>query len=217
MALFLHLFHGRSHPDDQPEDWGTVGPTFGPIKSLSGTYGDPPHFVFENFKEGYLSAIEDLIHYDDTYYGDWCVTTDGPETDTFSQHLATPPGMPVPPHPDEGDECGCLAPEPPITAIVPAPEAPTLTEVDKAMIDALIHLRDIAAQDDQTNALAERITQVMQERLGLFDPKAGFDSVEQAYYLIQATADPIASLAAVVAENIRHQEFGFCTGLLMEW
>ena len=36
----LHLFHGRTKPDEYLQDWGFDGPTINEITSLTGAYGE---------------------------------------------------------------------------------------------------------------------------------------------------------------------------------
>lgn len=70
--IYIHLFHGRTEPDQNMEDWGTSGPTIGPV-SLSWTYGDlkvhsksGDHFEFISKK-----MVDYMILYDGVYYGDF--------------------------------------------------------------------------------------------------------------------------------------------------
>ncbi len=36
--MYLRLYHGRTDPDEQMDDWGFVGPTFGPLACYVHTY-----------------------------------------------------------------------------------------------------------------------------------------------------------------------------------
>jgi hypothetical protein len=89
--------------------------------------------------------------------------------------------------------------------------------MDKALIDCLVRLRDQQSLGRENDDLIQHAVSALAAKLGPFDPTAGFDSVEQAGYLIHATANPAASVKAVIAHNLDQGEFGFCTGLLMDW
>ena len=69
----LELFHGRSHPDEHLDDWGSQGPVFLVdyvlVTYLSGIKLGIP----EPAGDGDLHFVEDLVFYDGTYYGDWSV------------------------------------------------------------------------------------------------------------------------------------------------
>ncbi len=36
--MFLRLYHGRTDPDQEMDDWGFVGPAFGPLSCYVHTY-----------------------------------------------------------------------------------------------------------------------------------------------------------------------------------
>ena len=36
--MYLRLYHGRSNPDQDMDEWGFVGPTFGPLSCYVHTY-----------------------------------------------------------------------------------------------------------------------------------------------------------------------------------
>ena len=73
MALYLRLFHGRSHPDEELDDWGSDGPVLGPFKFVHTTYachikmGDNGKEMIELF------IHDDMVYYDGVWYGDWSV------------------------------------------------------------------------------------------------------------------------------------------------
>jgi len=69
---YLLLFHGRTNPDENMDDWGETGPAFGPLKYLQGTYATDLKFEIED-KDGMcrLMIVGDCIYYDGMYYGDW--------------------------------------------------------------------------------------------------------------------------------------------------
>lgn len=90
-GLYLGLFHGRSRPDEELDDWGAGGPIIGPLEHVHTTYAhhvklsfadvsdrrlyfddtmDPNH---EGFAE--LFVDEDMLVYGGAWYGDWTVFT----------------------------------------------------------------------------------------------------------------------------------------------
>lgn len=74
MAVYLRLFHGRKHPDEELDDWGSDGPVFGPLDYVHTTYachiklGVPHH---ADLCELFLTG--DMVYYDGVWYGDWTV------------------------------------------------------------------------------------------------------------------------------------------------
>ncbi len=69
--MYLRLYHGRSDPAQQMEDWGFDGPTFGPLSSYVHTYcctfrihGDG------DTNEMWLKTHGDMIEWDGCFYGD---------------------------------------------------------------------------------------------------------------------------------------------------
>lgn len=101
MTVYLHLFHGRDTPTEQPDDWGYDGPTLGPFKYLHLTYMSNLKFSLEkvafsqafpelfhewvekgygnvepDFIEWYFDQVDDLIKFQGKFYGDWSVTSE---------------------------------------------------------------------------------------------------------------------------------------------
>lgn len=80
-GMYLSLFHGRTDPDQDMDDWGTDGPYFGPLKHVGFTYGRLSCLVdTQDNESGVLLNAEDLMYqhddmvfYDGVYYGDWKV------------------------------------------------------------------------------------------------------------------------------------------------
>ena len=72
---YLRLFHGRTDPDENLDDWGLNGPVFGPFPFVSVTYAC--EIRLGNESDGVLKIHGDVVHYDGVFYGDWCVF-DGP-------------------------------------------------------------------------------------------------------------------------------------------
>ena len=90
--LYLQLFHGRKKPSENLEDWGSIGPVFGPIGHFQFTYGTlrmekegtfidagidlrKSKSIFDERLPGSteLHRHEDLIHYDGVFYGDFSI------------------------------------------------------------------------------------------------------------------------------------------------
>ncbi len=75
--LYLELFHGRTDPNQEMDDWGTLGPIFG-IEHVNITYG--AHIKLQSEDDELFSELfvndQQLIHYDGVFYGDICIFTD---------------------------------------------------------------------------------------------------------------------------------------------
>ena len=69
--MYLRLYHGRNNPEQQMDDWGFVGPTFGPLSSYVHTYC----CTFRIYGEGdtselWLETHDDMIRWHGCFYGD---------------------------------------------------------------------------------------------------------------------------------------------------
>lgn len=69
--LYLHLYHGRTSPDQELNDWGEDGPYVGPISFVTWTYGYlklqtdiDTHFLHEKQED-------DMVHHNGKWYGDF--------------------------------------------------------------------------------------------------------------------------------------------------
>ena len=69
--MYLRLYHGRTDPAQEMDEWGFVGPTFGPLSCYVHTYcctfrihGDC------NTREVWLEKHDDMIQWDGCFYGD---------------------------------------------------------------------------------------------------------------------------------------------------
>jgi hypothetical protein len=69
--MYLRLYHGRTDPAQEMDDWGFVGPTFGPLSCYVQTYccnfrihGD------DDSSEVWLEKHDDVIRWDGCFYGD---------------------------------------------------------------------------------------------------------------------------------------------------
>ena len=72
--LYIRLFHGRTDPEQDMDDWGTDGPVFGPYNYAHTTYSH--HLKLgksDNYSDDLYVNQEDLLYYDGVYYGDWSV------------------------------------------------------------------------------------------------------------------------------------------------
>jgi hypothetical protein len=82
MAMFqyLQLFHGRTDPREQLNDWGSPGPVIGPLEYVHTTYATDVKFGFfdKSKSDGWLTIVDGLIYYDGVYYGDWSSFTNLP-------------------------------------------------------------------------------------------------------------------------------------------
>ncbi len=81
MKLCLKLFHGRTSPDQDMDDWGSDGPLLGPLDNVHVTYMCNVVVLYNNLdRECTLAVYDDLIYYDGTFYGDWGVMPMDSET-----------------------------------------------------------------------------------------------------------------------------------------
>jgi hypothetical protein len=71
--LYLKLFHGRTDPTEQMNDWGSNGPILGPYEFIHTTYASRVKMGHDADDVDELFAVEDMIYYDGVYYGDWSV------------------------------------------------------------------------------------------------------------------------------------------------
>jgi hypothetical protein len=69
--MYLRLYHGRTDPAQEMDEWGFDGPTFGPLSSYVHTYCC--HFrIHSEFgtSEIWLDKHDDMIHWNGCFYGD---------------------------------------------------------------------------------------------------------------------------------------------------
>ena len=74
--LYIRLFHGRTDPEQDMDDWGSDGPVFGPYEFVHITYASCVRFGRQNGDCDSLYVYEDMLFYNGAYYGDWSVFTD---------------------------------------------------------------------------------------------------------------------------------------------
>jgi len=71
--LYIRLFHGRTEPEQDMDEWGSDGPVFGPYEFVHTTYTT---IVRLGRRDGICDEMflhEDMLYYDGRYYGDWSV------------------------------------------------------------------------------------------------------------------------------------------------
>ena len=71
--LYIRLFHGRSDPAQDLDDWGTDGPVFGPYDFVHTTYSWRIMLGNQDKTCDELNTFEEMLFYDGMYYGDWSV------------------------------------------------------------------------------------------------------------------------------------------------
>jgi len=96
--LYLRLFHGRSDPNQEMDDWGSDGPILGPYLFCHTTYNC--HLKLGRPDDGrdelYIAGF-DMVFYGGVYYGDWSVfgeaelKDDGFEPSIYDPEKAKPP------------------------------------------------------------------------------------------------------------------------------
>ena len=71
--LYIRLFHGRSDPEQDMDDWGSDGPVFGPCQFVHTTYSSLVRLGSGDGSCDELFTVEDMLYYDGVYYGDWSI------------------------------------------------------------------------------------------------------------------------------------------------
>lgn len=96
--LMLRLWHGRTTPDQELDDWGLDGPILGPFAYVHTTYLCDVKWALRNaeyrklfpaqiaeweakgysnvhddYIDGNFEIVEDMIIFNGIYYGDWSV------------------------------------------------------------------------------------------------------------------------------------------------
>lgn len=90
--IYVSLFHGRTHADEELDDWGCNGPILGPFTQINVTYMCNVRLYDETDGEEseYEGRIvDDMFFYDGIYYGDWAIITE-------TQALLEPQGVEAP-------------------------------------------------------------------------------------------------------------------------
>lgn len=69
--MYLRLYHGRCNPDQEMDDWGFVGPTFGPLSCYVHTYCSTFRIHgASDTSELWLETHGDMIRWGGSFYGD---------------------------------------------------------------------------------------------------------------------------------------------------
>jgi hypothetical protein len=69
--MYLRLYHGRTDPGQEMDEWGFVGPTIGPLSSYVHTYCCTFRIYGDcNTGEIWLEKHDDMIRWDGCFYGD---------------------------------------------------------------------------------------------------------------------------------------------------
>ena len=81
MCMYLHLFHGRTSPDERLSDWGSDGPWIGPLRAVRTTYAHTLKLEFcrtedaakfgLNVDQPWLHVREQMLLHGGVYYGEW--------------------------------------------------------------------------------------------------------------------------------------------------
>ena len=69
--MYLRLYHGRTDPAQQMDDWGFTGPIFGPLSCYVHTYCCTFRMIGEDHaSEVWLETHDDMIRWGGCFYGD---------------------------------------------------------------------------------------------------------------------------------------------------
>jgi hypothetical protein len=69
--MYLRLYHGRSDPTQEMNDWGFDGPTFGPLSCYVHTYCCTFRIFAEcGTQEVLLDKYDDMIQWNGCFFGD---------------------------------------------------------------------------------------------------------------------------------------------------
>ena len=72
-GVFIELFHGRADPFQDMDDWGELGPVFGPFRFVHTTYASDIKLGRNKDTPQDLFILRDMVYYDGMWYGDWSV------------------------------------------------------------------------------------------------------------------------------------------------
>ena len=88
--LYLFLFHGRIDPNQDMENMGEQGPVLGPFNFIHNTYGHIRLVRNEDGEEFDLEWHEDMVKFQDMYYGDFTVGAVSSLSDTDRSNMLDP-------------------------------------------------------------------------------------------------------------------------------
>ena len=87
--IYVHLYHGRTFPEQELDDWGVDGPTLGPFDSVQVTYQSHIKMHGEGDFVELWWGHNDLIHHQGVWYGDVeILTKDEPTGDRLDSAAA---------------------------------------------------------------------------------------------------------------------------------
>jgi hypothetical protein len=70
--LYLRLYHGRNDPNQEMDEWGFEGPTFGPLSAVVLTYLTTIRIYGPNpSHELWLETTRDMVRWQGKYFGDF--------------------------------------------------------------------------------------------------------------------------------------------------
>ena len=79
-SLYLRLYHGRNHPDQEMHGWGFNGPVFGPLTAMVMTYLTTVRLYGPNAPdELWLTTHGDMVVWHGDYFGDFELFVAGPD------------------------------------------------------------------------------------------------------------------------------------------
>ncbi len=78
MSVYIQLLHGRDDPNEDMKDWGFDGPTLGPFVAVHFTYRQFIRCITDPAQELELELEfhEDLLVFEDKYYGDFEIVSE---------------------------------------------------------------------------------------------------------------------------------------------
>lgn len=88
--VYIRLFHGRTNPYQNMDDWGADGPVFGPYRFAHITYSWDLKMGRPDDEDCDVLHVHpcDMVYYDGVYYGDWTIF--GPEVLEKTEYRPTP-------------------------------------------------------------------------------------------------------------------------------
>lgn len=200
-GVYVHLFHGRTDPAQNMEDWGSDGPILGPFQYVHITYkgdvklgGEPDDTVTP---WPVLQYADDMIYYDGVYYGDWAMTCWPPLAPEF--------------FPDRKIEAWARAKSVPPAAAASQPALPPADESATAPADSEIAalqkaIDAVLATCVNDNDYARDVAESLGVISGRFHRES--HSIETnsyggdgRYLLLKSIADAIDTIAAKVEED----------------
>ena len=104
--MYLHLFHGRTDPEEDMDTWGTDGPVL-KIEGFHLTYGNvmhvgvPDHIGYDEWLDMDLDHETGLVYYNGVYYGDFSIFATGTDPDLEARAIDIVPEATIAPVPPE--------------------------------------------------------------------------------------------------------------------